>query len=122
MHGNIVVALCSLGVRVYSPDHQLLHVIQTVLQAEPTGVAVTPSGEYVYVTFSPYPVEYAVPLTQLYEVASGKFVANFSSPDLYCPSAIAVDPTDDSLWTTDQNALYHYAMNTTLLAAIDFDF
>ena len=63
MHGNIVVPLCSLGVRVYSPDHTLLHVICTPNNTQPTGVAVTPSGQYVYVVFSADPKEQAAPLS-----------------------------------------------------------
>ena len=121
MHGNIVVALCSLGVRVYSPDHTLLHVVHTANNTVPTGVAVTPSGERVYVTFSPYPVEYAVPLVQLYDVETGKFVANFSNSESLGPTTIAVDATDDSLWATDQYNIYHWSTNTTLLATIEVD-
>ena len=117
MHGNIVVPLCSLGVRVYSSDHTLLHIIRTVNNTVPTGVAVTASGEFVYVMYNVVYPNPALPLTQLYEVATGKLVANFTSPNNLTPTAIAVDPIDDSLWVMDYYHLYHWAMNTTLLAA-----
>ena len=118
MHGNVFVPLCTLGVRVYSPDHTLLHVIHTPTNTMPHGVAVTPSGEFVYVIYSLMP-QYLMPLTQLYEVATGNLVANFSSSDQLGPNAIAVDSADDSLWAITTSGLHHWAINTTLLDAFD---
>ena len=118
MHGNIVVPLCSLGVRVYSPNHTLLHVIHTPNNTQPTGVAVTPSGQYVYVSYSDSPIPW--PMTQLYEVETGKFVSNFSSFVHNGPTAIAVDSADNSLWAVTFGLIYHWAMNNTLLSTFQW--
>ena len=112
MHGNVFVPLCSLGVRVYSPSHELLHIIQTPSKSRPVDVAVTLSGEYVYVIYDTW-----LPV-QLWEVATSKLVANISVPDDGL-DAIAVDISDDSLWGIGAHYIYHWARNTTLLGYLN---
>ena len=119
MHGNIYIPLCSLGVHVYSPEHKLLHVIHTPHDTSPVGVAASWSGEYVYVIYFDEPID-PKPETQLWEVATGKFVVNFTDPNAAsAPTAVAVDISDDSLWVLDGTSWYHYAPhhNATLVAS-----
>ena len=120
MHGNIYIPLCSLGVHVYSPEHKLLHVIHTPITTSPVGVAATWSGEYVYVIYVAE-ADTGLPVTQLWEVATSRFVANFTvDPHANSsPNAIALDISDDSLWVLDGTSWYHFAPhnNATIVAS-----